>query len=151
MSQNEEDERRRQFEQEGEALLIKGRVTKLEHEQEESKKRDEEYKERQILYTKKSGLVHARFGSHESRDERYISGYVLHRKKERRVRQNRCKCLGTSILYSCQGSEGQRNILRSNPVSDESPDSRSAGIREYRTQGNGTLQPPMVDCRNQAR
>jgi len=53
MSQNEEDERRRQFEQEGEALLIKGRVTKLEHEQEESKKRDEEYKERQILYTKR--------------------------------------------------------------------------------------------------
>ncbi|MGD0663695.1 MAG: hypothetical protein ABSD38_37130 [Syntrophorhabdales bacterium] len=53
MSQNEQDERQRQFEQEGEALLIKGRVTKLEGEQEEAQKRDEEYKKLQILYNKR--------------------------------------------------------------------------------------------------
>jgi hypothetical protein len=53
MSTDKEDQRKRQPEQEGEALLIKGRVAELEREQEEARKRDEDYKKRQTLYSKR--------------------------------------------------------------------------------------------------
>ena len=55
MSQNDQDEPG-QFEEEGEALLIKGRVTKLEEEQEAARKHDEDYKQRQMLYNKRLAL-----------------------------------------------------------------------------------------------
>jgi hypothetical protein len=49
MSTGEGEDRKRHPKQEGEAFLINGRVTELERQQEESRKRDEDYKERQTL------------------------------------------------------------------------------------------------------
>jgi hypothetical protein len=53
MSTNEKNQSDSEFEHEGEALLIQGRVTKLEEEQKEARKRDEDYKKRQVDYSKK--------------------------------------------------------------------------------------------------
>jgi len=57
MSDNERNKSDPEFEKEGEALLIKSRIEKLEEEQKEAQKRDEDYKKRQATY---SGWV-ARF------------------------------------------------------------------------------------------
>jgi hypothetical protein len=53
MGANEEEKTDHQLLQEGEAFLIKGRVTELEREQEAARKRDNEYKDRQNLYSKR--------------------------------------------------------------------------------------------------
>jgi hypothetical protein len=52
MSQNEDDERKEKFPQKGDALLIKGPIEEIQREQREAKKRDEEYKSRQVRYNK---------------------------------------------------------------------------------------------------
>ena len=53
MSTDEERERQPQIEQAGEALLIKGRVTELERKEVAARKRDDDYKERQTLYSQR--------------------------------------------------------------------------------------------------